>query len=270
MAPSPAETCCLSCSLLQGVQVISTYTVVFGSFNMLIVLMGGPKNVETHSVVLATVEFLRMMVHTFALFAGFKGLIGVLLKDVERLRVLLLYHLCSLVLLCLQLVVVFVKGCQELEMLQKLHRQKEVQRVDCSTYQAQLFVSYMLEAGLMSYFAFIIWSLIVRIEAGELGEPSLLREQELADRALGDPWLFVHAPGGESASFLRHVPCLKNQSSRHKTGLDSVPVRKELLPHPFLASRVIWMSRCQMLHRQLHKHQRHFRELHTDWSDPRE
>ncbi|CAJ1335516.1 unnamed protein product [Effrenium voratum] len=204
MAPSPAETCCLSCSLLQGVQVISTYTVVFGSFNMLIVLMGGPKNVETHSVVLATVEFLRMMVHTFALFAGFKGLIGVLLKDVERLRVLLLYHLCSLVLLCLQLVVVFVKGCQELEMLQKLHRQKEVQRVDCSTYQAQLFVSYMLEAGLMSYFAFIIWSLIVRIEAGELGEPSLLREQELADRALGDPWLFVHAPGGESASFLRH------------------------------------------------------------------
>eukprot|EP00435_Cladocopium_sp_Y103_P023607 s2317_g5.t1 len=84
MAPSPAETCCLSCTLLQGVQVISTYTVVSGSINMLGLLMNGPRSVPSHSVILATVEFLNMMLHTFALFAGFKGLIGVLLKDVVR------------------------------------------------------------------------------------------------------------------------------------------------------------------------------------------
>ncbi|CAK9025719.1 unnamed protein product [Durusdinium trenchii] len=208
MAPSPAETCCLSCSLLQGVQVISTYTVVFGSFNMLGVLMGGPRDIQARSVVLATVEFLKMMVHTFALFAGFKGLIGVLLKDVERLRVLMLYHVCSLLLLCLELVVGFVKGCQELEMLQKITHRKEILKMDCNTYQAQLCVKFVFQAGLMTYFAFIIWSLIVRIEAGELGEPSLLREQELADRALGDPWLFVQTPG-ESATFLRRVQTLR-------------------------------------------------------------
>eukprot|EP00434_Breviolum_minutum_P026389 symbB.v1.2.023330.t2/scaffold2128.1/size88402/8 len=120
----------------------------------------------------------------------------------ERLRVLMLYHLCSLLLMCLELVVGFIKGCQELEMLQKLYHRKELLKMDCNTYQARLCVKFVFEAGLMSYFAFIIWSLIVRIEAGELGEPSLLREQELADRALGDPWLFVQTPG-ESATFLR-------------------------------------------------------------------
>mmetsp|Transcript_41821 Transcript_41821/g.90639 ORF Transcript_41821/g.90639 Transcript_41821/m.90639 type:complete len:256 (+) Transcript_41821:47-814(+) len=205
MAPSPAETCCLSCTLLQGVQVISTYTVVSGSINMLGLLMNGPRSVPSHSVILATVEFLNMMLHTFALFAGFKGLIGVLLKDVERLRVLMLYHLCALLLLCLERVVGFVKGCQELEMEKKLTNREEILKMDCNTYQARLCLKFVLDAGLMSYFAFIIWSLIVRIEAGELGEPSLLREQELADRALGDPWLFVQTPG-ESATFLRREP----------------------------------------------------------------
>eukprot|EP00439_Symbiodinium_sp_Y106_P028456 s128_g3.t1 len=199
MAPPPAETCCLSCSLLQGVQVISTYTVVFGSFSMLSVLMGGPRTAETHSVVLATVEFLKMMVNTLALFAGFKGLIGVLLKDVERLRVLLLYHLCYLVMICLELVVGLIKGCQELEMLQKLHPQKEIQKMSCGTFQVHIFAMFLAQGAIMGYFAFIIWSLIVRIEAGEMGQPSLLRDQELAERAgaLGDPWLFVNAPGSD-------------------------------------------------------------------------
>eukprot|EP00435_Cladocopium_sp_Y103_P057329 s819_g19.t1 len=118
-------------------------------------------------------------------------------QEHERLRVLMLYHLCALLLLCLERVVGFVKGCQELEMEKKLTHREEILKMDCNTYQVRLCIKFVLDAGLMSYFAFIIWSLIVRIEAGELGEPSLLREQELADRALGDPWLFVQTPGAQ-------------------------------------------------------------------------
>eukprot|EP00440_Ansanella_granifera_P072651 gb/GFBE01078838.1/.p1 GENE.gb/GFBE01078838.1/~~gb/GFBE01078838.1/.p1 ORF type:complete len:253 (+),score=44.73 gb/GFBE01078838.1/:1-759(+) len=202
MAPQPAETCCLSCSLLQGVQVIASYTVVVGSFSMLSILVGGPKNTETQSVALTTVDFLQTMVHTLALFAGFKGLIGVLLRDAHRLRVLLLYHVCELLMSCLALIVRLAKGCQQLEHLQKLHKTKL--KLDCSSLQASLILEFAIHAALIAYFAFIIWSLATRLEAGELGQPSLFGDQEMADRTgtLGDPWLFLQPPGSETSSIL--------------------------------------------------------------------
>jgi len=102
-------------------------------------------------------------------------------------------------MICLELVVGLIKGCQELEMLQKLHPQKEIQKMSCGTFQVHIFAMFLAQGAIMGYFAFIIWSLIVRIEAGEMGQPSLLRDQELAERAgaLGDPWLFVNAPGSD-------------------------------------------------------------------------
>ncbi|CAE7831486.1 unnamed protein product, partial [Symbiodinium necroappetens] len=121
-------------------------------------------------------------------------------------------------MICLELVVGLIKGCQELEMLQKLHPQNAIQKMSCGTFQVHIFAMFLVQGAIMGYFAFIIWSLIVRIEAGEMGQPSLLRDQELAERAgaLGDPWLFVNAPGSDPNSLLR--PNVRVQGSRPSPG----------------------------------------------------
>eukprot|EP00913_Durusdinium_trenchii_P022056 g20726.t1 len=152
-------------------------------------------------------------------------------------------------------------------MLQKITHRKEILKMDCNTYQAQLCVKFVFQAGLMTYFAFIIWSLIVRIEAGELGEPSLLREQDLADRALGDPWLFVQTPG-ESATFLR----------RESRGHNATPTPFSGVPRNLEDHAVgsddesqFFSSDLQALDRNLKDMSKdlwkHFKELHTVWSD---
>eukprot|EP00931_Biecheleriopsis_adriatica_P108038 TRINITY_DN82369_c0_g1_i1.p1 TRINITY_DN82369_c0_g1~~TRINITY_DN82369_c0_g1_i1.p1 ORF type:complete len:274 (+),score=41.34 TRINITY_DN82369_c0_g1_i1:46-822(+) len=211
MAPQPAETCCGSCSLLQGVLVISSYTVVIGCFNILAILLGGPKDSESQSVAWATVTFISQMVHTLALFAGVKGLLGIITRDPHRLRVLLMYHVCELLMGVLVLVVKLDKACQEREHYQKLHKTKL--KLDCQSFQVSLVIQFAIHACLVSYFIYIIWSLAMRIEAGEypglpsaLDQPSLFGDQEMGERSgnLGESWLFVQSGGDPGLPFFPH------------------------------------------------------------------
>eukprot|EP00933_Yihiella_yeosuensis_P083238 TRINITY_DN97432_c0_g1_i1.p1 TRINITY_DN97432_c0_g1~~TRINITY_DN97432_c0_g1_i1.p1 ORF type:complete len:255 (-),score=42.23 TRINITY_DN97432_c0_g1_i1:218-982(-) len=192
MAPQPAQTCCMSCSLLQGAQVIASYTVVIGFFSVLSLLMG-PAETESQPMSLTIVDFMVKVVHFIALIAGLKGLVGVVLRDPVRLRVLLTYHVLELFTSVIRLIVQEAKGCEQLERLEELSKTKT--KLDCASFQYAMLIQFVIHASLISYFAYIIWSLITRLENGDITSALGLGETELGDRSalgLGDPWLFVH------------------------------------------------------------------------------
>jgi len=194
MAPRPAENCCGFCPLPQGVQIIASYIVVVGMFSFLSLFMHSPSKAGQPES-LAIVQGCQTVVHTFALFAGFKGLVGIMLNDPGRLRSLLRYQVAELTMSCIAFVCKEVEACTELRRLQRLRRPPAgAPHMSCGIARLRLLVEFTIISSLLSYFAFIVWSLIARMEAGELGpRPPFLDldgEHELADRAgLADPWL---------------------------------------------------------------------------------
>jgi len=203
MPLQPAESCCGACPLLQGVQIIASYTVVVGTFSLLSLLMKGPADKPVASESMQVVEFLERVYHTLAFFAGLKGLIGVMFRDSRRLRVLFLYHLGELIVKGIAVILREAEACEELRRLQRLH--KTAENVDCQTAQIGLLLEFCIHGALFSYFAYVIWSLVSRLESGELGRRGGLGEldQELAERGvLADPWLFM----GSGDALLQRAP----------------------------------------------------------------
>mmetsp|Transcript_40052 Transcript_40052/g.101737 ORF Transcript_40052/g.101737 Transcript_40052/m.101737 type:complete len:261 (+) Transcript_40052:105-887(+) len=204
MPLQPAENCCGACPLLQGVQIIASYTVVVGTFSLLSLLMKWPADKPVASESMQVVEFLETVYHTLAFFAGLKGLIGVMFRDSRRLRVLFLYHLGELIVKGIAVIVMEAEACEELRRLQRLH--KTAENADCQKARIELFLEFCIHGALFSYFAYVIWSLVSRLESGELGRRGGLGDldQELADRGvLADPWLFMGSSDTQHALLQR-------------------------------------------------------------------
>mmetsp|Transcript_9781 Transcript_9781/g.18920 ORF Transcript_9781/g.18920 Transcript_9781/m.18920 type:complete len:248 (-) Transcript_9781:131-874(-) len=207
MLPRPAEHCCGACPLLQGVQIVASYTVVVGMFSLLSLLMRGPAAKHPGPPeMLLFVEWCQTFIHTVALFAGLKGLIGVMFRDPARLRTLLRYHIAELVVSSVGVVLKEVEACEELRKLRQIHKSP---KIDCTSARVLLMVEFAIHAFLFSYFAFVIWSLIARLEAGELGvrPPLLDPEHELADRSgFSDVWPLGRTAGDGNSLWMQRVP----------------------------------------------------------------
>lgn len=211
----PAEVCCGTCPIVKGVQILASYTVVVGMFSVLSLLMQRPPDDKpVASDTMQAVEFIAELYHTLSFFAGLKGLIGIMLRDARRLRVLLLYHIGDLVMRTVKVIFREIEACEELKRLQQLHKAgsgdsaevaaaAELGKVDCQSARMVFFVEYVLRIGMYAYFTYVIWSLIYRLESGDMsvrrgGLDDL--EAELADRSgLGDSW-FVS--GGDATNAL--------------------------------------------------------------------
>jgi hypothetical protein len=186
---------------LQGVQIVASYTVVVGVVNFLALFTGRPWTSSGESAAAAFIDSVQTLIHALALVAGLKGLVGVMLRDPQRLRVLYLYHAGELVVSCFAILFREIEACKELSKLQRAHR---VPWVDCpSARLAHLFL-FTIHFCLFSYFADIGWSLVKRLEAGELGRPPLLGDHELVDQT-GLLDLFAPWPGMQHGS-LQHPP----------------------------------------------------------------
>mmetsp|Transcript_81746 Transcript_81746/g.210500 ORF Transcript_81746/g.210500 Transcript_81746/m.210500 type:complete len:254 (-) Transcript_81746:151-912(-) len=205
MALRPAEYCCGACPLLQGVQIIASCTVASGTYTLLSMLMRGPNDRVAQSETMAAVEFMKMIVHSFALLAGLKGLIGVMFRDPRHLRVLFLYHIVELFTMGIALIVREIEACKELDKIQRLTKSKRT--IPCSSARVALFADFCIHAILFLYFAYIIWSLMNHLEAGEMGirPPLLGGEHELTSMGgtrgdMADPWLLLgqHADAQQS------------------------------------------------------------------------
>mmetsp|Transcript_54639 Transcript_54639/g.158696 ORF Transcript_54639/g.158696 Transcript_54639/m.158696 type:complete len:270 (-) Transcript_54639:99-908(-) len=216
MAPiPPAEQCCCSCDLPKGVQIISSYTVIVGTFSMLSLVMRGPADRPEESVTAQAVDSLETVYHSLALFAGLKGLMGIMFLDPRRLRLLLTYHIVELLVKTIVLVFREAEACEELRRIQNLHH-NSARRMTCENARLFLFLEYTFHTVLFTYFVYIIWSLIVRLEGGEFGprRTAFDLDQELADRAvLAEPWLFLGPADSQNSALLQratitggHVP----------------------------------------------------------------
>jgi hypothetical protein len=183
--------------------MIASYEVVIGGFSVLSLVTGRSR--EAQPELLAAIECVQKFVHALALLAGLKGLVGIMYRDPRRLRILLLYQVCDLVM---QTVAIFfreIEACHELSQLKQLHKDK-YSKLTCGTVRREILIEYCIRSALFSYFTYVIWSLITRLEAGEFGRQDFF-DHELADHAaLGDslpPWFFMGHPGGDdNAGFL--------------------------------------------------------------------
>lgn len=177
--------------------MLSSYTVVVGGFSVLSLLTGRSREAAGESVLSALIDCVQTFVHSLALLAGLKGLVGIMYRDPRRLRTLLIYHIGEVAMRTVAVVFRVAEACDELKRLQRLHK---MMKIDCASARMALVAEYCIHATLFSYFIYIIWSLIVRLEAGELGRPQLF-DHELADRAglteSFPPWFFMGHPGGD-------------------------------------------------------------------------
>lgn len=201
-AMRPLELCCGSCPLTQGVQIIASYTVVIGTFQLLVLLMPSAKAPKAHSEAEALVYCIKTIFDALAFFAGLKGLIGIIFKDPRRIRMLFVYHIVNIIVECIVTVVREIEVCKDLERLQK------DSGLDCSAVRLVYFGSFCVKVLVFSYFVYVIWSLIVRLESGEYGSPPNPFDPEMADRGFGgfgsDPfqpqWIFLGQPSHEVSS----------------------------------------------------------------------
>mmetsp|Transcript_32409 Transcript_32409/g.69424 ORF Transcript_32409/g.69424 Transcript_32409/m.69424 type:complete len:264 (-) Transcript_32409:69-860(-) len=234
---APAETCCWTCPLLQGAQIISSYTVLVGAFSILSLLLQGPDD-EVTSETLQTVNLFDRGFHTLAFCAGMKGMIGVMFRDVRRLRVLLLYLVVEMAVKGVNVIFREVEACDELKRMEALeveraahsdnaHHHHKLRFADCSWVRIALFGDFLFHTALFAYFAYILWSLIKRLEAGEFRMSVFADlEQELADRAvLEEPWLWSGQQEGQTDN--------QNQSRVGAARLAGPAGRGRGLPRPF-------------------------------------
>lgn len=232
MSPPPAEHCCCACPLLQGVQIIASYTVVVGTYNLLSLLMRGPADEPAQSESLQVVSFLETVYHTLAFFAGLKGLIGIMFRDSRRLRVLFLYNIGDLLVKSVTLIFREAEACDELRKRHSLH--PTAVPMNCETARVLVMTEYVIHTALFAYFVYVIWSLITRLESGELGlRRGMDMDQELADRAvLVDPWLFIGA-GDASNSLMSRAPLVPGAPQAGAGERGAAAGRGGGVPRPF-------------------------------------
>lgn len=173
MAPPmpPAEQCCCVCSLPQGVQAISWYSVIVGALSMLSLLMNGLVDSPVRSRLEQAVGLLETLFHSLAFFAGLKGLLGVMFRDSKPLRTLLLYHASELVVRSVSFLFREADACSELRRLQILHRAP--QDMTCETPRIAMLLTFVVHCATLLYFVYVVWSFIVRLQSGEFGHPGI-------------------------------------------------------------------------------------------------
>eukprot|EP00928_Gymnodinium_smaydae_P013724 TRINITY_DN14984_c0_g5_i1.p1 TRINITY_DN14984_c0_g5~~TRINITY_DN14984_c0_g5_i1.p1 ORF type:complete len:299 (+),score=53.53 TRINITY_DN14984_c0_g5_i1:111-899(+) len=161
----PASRCCWGRSLLHGVQIIALYTFVLGTCGVLSFFGRVASASDANSDLLA-VECLQNVVHSLGIYAGLKTLIGVMLQDPKRIRVLLVYQLGERLVSLLTLPLAINVSCLQVE---KLHKLNKAMHVDCNAARTALCTETAFQTILYAYFAYVTWSLVARLEAGDLG-----------------------------------------------------------------------------------------------------
>lgn len=198
--------------------MIASYTVVVGLFNVLSLLTGRSGGPPGESQIITIANCVRTFVQSLALLAGLKGLVGIMHRDPRRLRLLLLYHVAEIVMHVIELVLREWEACDELQRLQRLHKSL---KFDCASYRIVYLCQYTIHVVIVCYFIYVIWSLAVRLEAGEFARPNLF-EHELADpNGLADswpPWFLVGHAGSENTANL-----LQQQRTPLTGGSSGVP-----------------------------------------------
>lgn len=146
--------------------MIASYTVVTGAFSVLALLTDRSKEPRGESETAAVVESIHTFVRSLALIAGLQGVVGVMLQAKWRITLLLLYQVVELLTNCVVTVFRAVEACERLALLQEAGK---LLKVDCSTVRMEIFVQFTMQTCLFSYLAFITWSLVKRLETGDLG-----------------------------------------------------------------------------------------------------
>merc|ERR1719359_1137636 len=143
--------------------MIASYEVVTGGFSVLSLLTGRSREATGRSELSAIIDCVQTFVHSLALLAGLKALVGIMYRDPRRLRILLVYHVGELFMRSLAIVFREMEACAELKRLQQLHHHK-MANIDCSSARIAIFVEYCIHVVLFGYFIYAIWSLITRLE----------------------------------------------------------------------------------------------------------
>lgn len=146
--------------------MIASYTTVTGAFSVLALLTDRSKEPVGESEAAAVAESIHTFVRSLALIAGFQGIVGVMLQARWRLGVLLLYQIVEMVTGCLVTVFRLIQACNRLARLQDAGK---LLKVDCSTVRVEILMQFAMQTCLFSYLVFITWSLVKRLETGDLG-----------------------------------------------------------------------------------------------------
>lgn len=194
-----------------GVQIIASYTVVIGAVNMISLLTGRTSEVAERSETAAVVECVQTFVDSLALLFGLQGLCGVMLRDSRRLRVLFMYHIAEIIVSSIAIIFREAEVCEELARMQKA---KKMLKINCTQASLALFIEFCIHALFFGYFAYITWSAVTRLEAGDLRDrPGALfgvGEYEMADRfAFADPfppWWVMGHPSADASLHHQRVP----------------------------------------------------------------
>lgn len=181
----PAERCCEfcggGCHLLQGVRLIATYTAVNGCFAVFALLADRSAETAGQSKEAQAVESIYSFVQAFALVAGFQGMVGVILRSKWRLTMLFLYQILDLLTRCLAITFRVSDACNELARLQE---KGKLLQLNCHAVRTHIMVEFTIRTVLFTYFAFVTWSLVKRLETGDLMPQSIFDEgYEMGDRA---------------------------------------------------------------------------------------
>jgi len=185
--------------------MIASYEVVLGGCSVIYLLTGRSHEAAGESEVSKIVDRVLTFVHSLALLAGLKGLVGILHRDPRRLRMLLFYHVGELAVRSVSLIFREVEACRVASSQERpvdLKRPQEPHHHKVPTIET-ILVEYCIHVVLFGYFIYAIWSLITRLEAGEFGRSELF-DNELADRTgLGESglppsWFFLGAAGSDT------------------------------------------------------------------------
>mmetsp|Transcript_88428 Transcript_88428/g.247346 ORF Transcript_88428/g.247346 Transcript_88428/m.247346 type:complete len:224 (+) Transcript_88428:105-776(+) len=175
----PARFCCCTCSLLKGVQLIASYTVLVGILSILTLLRKDGTGKAVASEPLRAAALSETAFHTIAFFVGLRALKAVVCCDARRLRTLLFYQVFDLGVAVFVFVVRWVEVCAEWGGLP--HPYGLLARLPCGTRRLALVAVFAAGEVLGIHFAYVVWSLVLRIEAGELGPARDRPGAELAD-----------------------------------------------------------------------------------------
>eukprot|EP00403_Amphidinium_massartii_P017585 CAMPEP_0178429510 /NCGR_PEP_ID=MMETSP0689_2-20121128/30839_1 /TAXON_ID=160604 /ORGANISM="Amphidinium massartii, Strain CS-259" /LENGTH=209 /DNA_ID=CAMNT_0020051333 /DNA_START=64 /DNA_END=689 /DNA_ORIENTATION=+ len=193
----PAERCCCGVwpawSLPRGVQLISMYAVIFGTCSLIQLVAemwpeehsvqkergssahqehsdGGVMPPLPESVIM--MDRLQEVVNSFALLAGLKGLLGLMLR--EHLQAAAAAQLLGVVPHCEDTIAVaivkVVEACEILRRVQLRERshQEHYKPLSCRTLRIIEVLEYMFVLVVLLYCAYITWSLAERMRTGSV------------------------------------------------------------------------------------------------------
>jgi len=165
----PAERCCGHCGggwhLVQAVRMIASYMVGVGAFSVATLFTDGSKDSRGESEVTAVVASIHNFIRSLALIAGLQGIVGVVLQVRWRLGILLFYQVLELVSKCLVTAFRVAEACK---WLARLHDKGKLLNAECSTVRTEMLTQFTVQTCIFAYLAFITWSLMKRLETGDL------------------------------------------------------------------------------------------------------